>query len=154
MLSIRQADERDAEAFSEVLCASIRELCLADHNGDTECIMRWTANKTPEHVARWISNPRVTLFLAEREGSPVGVGCISEDGEVLLKYVAPAYRFSGVSRAMLAHLEAVLRERGVRKAKLTSTETAHRFYREASWVDTGKPEITFGIKAYPMKKEI
>ncbi len=54
MLSIRQADERDAEAFSEVLCASIRELCLADHNGDTECIMQWTANKTPEHVARWI----------------------------------------------------------------------------------------------------
>lgn len=154
MLSIREADEKDAEACSKVLCASIRELCLADHNGDAELIARWIADKTPENLARWIADRRSALFLAERDGSAAGVGCISEDGEVLLNYVAPAHRFCGVSRAMLAQLEATLRDRGIANARLTSTETAHRFYREAGWVDFGEPEVMFGIKGYPMAKEI
>jgi GNAT superfamily N-acetyltransferase len=154
MLSIRRADERDAEACSEVLCASIRELCLADHNGDAELIARWLANKTPEHMARWMANPRVVLFLAERDGAPAGVGSIHLDGEVLLNYVAPAHRFTGVSRAMLAHLETALRERDIAMARLTSTKTAHPFYRKAGWVDINQPEVMFGIKGYPMEKEL
>jgi GNAT superfamily N-acetyltransferase len=154
MLSIRQAGERDAAACSEVLCASIRELCLADHKGDAELISRWIANKTPQHIARWAANPRIVLFLAELDGVPVGVGSISDEGEVLLNYVAPAYRFSGVSRAMLAHLEAALRERGISTARLTSTKTAHQFYRSAGWTDTAEPEVMFGIEAYPMEKEL
>jgi GNAT superfamily N-acetyltransferase len=105
-------------------------------------------------MARWIANPRLTLFLAERDGQPAGVGCISEDGEVLLSYVAPAHRFCGISRAILAHAEVALAERGVSKARLTSTETAHRFYREAGWTDVGKPEIAFGLRGYPMEKEL
>jgi GNAT superfamily N-acetyltransferase len=152
MLVIRQADERDAQACSAVLCASIRELCAADHNGDANLIARWIANKTPAHMARWAADPGVVLFLAEHDGATAGVGSISRDGEVLLNYVAPAHRFSGVSWAMLAHLEAALRERGVGTARLTSTKTAHRFYRAAGWVDVGDPEVTFGIAGYPMAK--
>jgi GNAT superfamily N-acetyltransferase len=154
MLSIRRAQQHDVEACSEVLCASIRTLCVADHKGDAVLIARWVANKTPEQMGRWLANPRVTLFLAESDGAPAGVGCISENGEVLLNYVAPAHRFRGVSRAMLAHLENTLRGRGVRKATLTSTVTAHRFYQSAGWTDVGSPELTFGITGYPMEKEL
>ena len=154
MLSIRQADEQDAQACSEVLCASIRELCLADHNGDSELIARWIANKTPEHLARWAANPGVILVLATRDSVPAGVGSISKDGEVLLNYVAPSHRFCGVSRAMLTHLEAVLRELGIGTARLTSTKTAHQFYLQAGWVDIGEPETMFGVEGYPMNKEL
>jgi len=102
MISIREAEERDAEACSRVLCASIHELCVADHHGDADVVARWTANKTPERMARWIADPRATLFLAEHDGAPAGVGGgVSENGEILLNYVAPLYRFRGVSRAML-----------------------------------------------------
>lgn len=154
MLTIRQAYETDADACSQVLCASIRELCLADHKGDGQLIARWIANKTPENIARWIANPRLVLFFAEHGGSPAGVGCVSEAGEVVLNYVAPAHRFSGVSRAMLAHLEATLRNQGVGNARLVSTETAHRFYRAAAWLDIGEPEVKFGMKGYPMAKRL
>ena len=127
MVKIRQITARDAETLSQVLCASIRELCSADHKNDPELIARWTANKTPEHITRW---------------------------QVLLNYVAPAHRFCGVSRAILTYLEATLAERGISKARLTSTETAHRFYREAGWKDAGEPEIVFGIRGYPTEKEL
>lgn len=154
MIRIRQVTDSDAETLNEILCASIRELCSADHKNDPELIARWTADKTPGHIARWLTNPRITLVIAEREESPAGVGCVGEDGEVLLNYVAPAHRFCGVSRAVLAHLEAALTARGVSKARLTSTETAHRFYREAGWIDAGEPQIVFGIRGFPMEKEL
>jgi GNAT superfamily N-acetyltransferase len=154
MVKICHITARDAETLSQVLCASIRELCSADHKNDPELIARWTANKTPEHITRWIANSGLTLVLADRDGQPAGVGGISEDGQVLLNYVAPAHRFCGVSRAILTHLEATLAERGISKASLTSTETAHRFYRKAGWMDVGEPEIVFGIKGYPMEKEL
>ncbi|NKB60321.1 MAG: GNAT family N-acetyltransferase [Alphaproteobacteria bacterium] len=154
MICIREANKGDVETLCGVLCASIRELCTADHKDDPETIARWTANKTPEHVAGWIADPRRTLFLAAREDQPAGVGCISDGGEVLLNYVAPAHRFCGVSRALLAHIEAVLVENGVTTARLTSTETAHRFYREAGWADVGEPEILFGLRGYPMEKDL
>jgi GNAT superfamily N-acetyltransferase len=154
MLSIRQAYASDAEACSAVLCASIRELCMADHKSDAELIAQWLSNKTPEHLVRWATNPRSVLLLAERDGAPAGVGSVSIDGEVLLNYVAPAHRFTGVSRAMLGRLEGILCERGIGTARLTSTETAHRFYRAAGWVDIGVPRTMFGITGYPMQKQL
>ena len=154
MISIREAEEGDAEACSQVLCASIRELCVADHHRDADLVAQWTANKTPERIVRWVADPHVTLFLAEHDGAPAGVGGVSENGEILLNYVAPLCRFRGVSRAMLAHMEQTLRERGVRMARLTSTETAHRFYRSAGWTDVGDPEVVLGIRGYPMVKDM
>lgn len=154
MIAIRQAEDRDVETLSILLCASIRELCTADHNDDPELIARWTADKTPEHVAAWIANPRNTLFVAERDGQPACVGCINAGGQVLLNYVAPAHRFRGVSAAMLAHLEAVLADRNIDTARLTSTKTAHRFDRDAGWADVGESETVFGITGYPMEKKL
>ena len=46
-------------------------------------------------------------------------------------YVAPDARFRGVSRALLGALEVRAAERGNVRCTLTSTETAHRFYRAA-----------------------
>jgi len=154
MLVIRKAEQADAEACSRTLSASIRELCATDHHDDADLIAQWTANKTPERIARWIADPNVTFFLAERDGAPAGVGSVSAEGEILLNYVAPLHRFCGVSRAMLAHLELTLRDRGVRKAKLMSTATAHRFYRSAGWLDVGSPQLLFGVKGYPMEKNL
>jgi len=154
MLFIRRADEADAAACSNILSSSIRELCGADHNGNKEIIAKWIANKTPENVARLIANPRIAFFIVVRDGAAAGIGAISEDGEVLLNYVAPVHRFSGVSRAMLSHMEAALRALGVDKATLSSTETAHRFYRDAGWLDEGEPDVMFGVKGHPMVKEL
>jgi hypothetical protein len=38
-----------------------------------------------------------------------------------------------------------MRLRGIRLGRLTSTVTAHRFYRAAGWQDEGVPQDMFGL---------
>jgi hypothetical protein len=51
-------------------------------------------------------------------------------------------------------MEEVLRAHGVADAKLQSTETAHRFYLGAGWIDSGPVEEQFGMRDYPMRKRL
>ncbi len=78
---------------------------------------------------------------------------VTDEGEILLNYVSPDARFRGVSRAMLAALESPAAERGARRRRLESTETAHRFYRVNDYVEDGEPTGKFGIfTGYRMAK--
>jgi hypothetical protein len=56
---------------------------------------------------------------------------------------------------MLGALEARATERGNARCTLTSTETAHRFYRSAGYVDDGAPTGNFGTASgYPMSRSL
>ena len=68
------------------------------------------------------------LLVAVEGGAILGVGSVTDAGEITLNYVAPDSRFRGVSRALLGALEMRAAERGYTRCTLTSTETAHRFY--------------------------
>ncbi len=153
-VTIRPARPDDAEAMSEVLCASIRTLCAPDHQDDTEVIDAWTRNKSPRGVRQWFDNPDVSIFVALTGTAVAGVGGISADGHVILNYVAPDHRFEGVSRAMMARLESELAGRGIAEARLTSTATAHRFYKSIGWSDSGAPESGRAVTGYPMSKRL
>lgn len=152
-VAVRPAEPGDAVEASRILCASIRQLCGADHGGDPVLIARWTDNKTPEGVAAWIAATGVDLFVAERGGCPAAVGGVGGDA-ILLLYVAPEHRCRGVGRALLGALERVLKERGAAQGRLTSTRTAHRFYRAAGWRDAGAPVTVFGMTGHPMVKDL
>jgi GNAT superfamily N-acetyltransferase len=96
----------------------------------------------------------VTLFVAERDGMIAAVGAIIEPDTIGLNYVDPAHRFAGVSKALMAGMEDVLRRHGISEGKLHSTETAHRFYLATGWEDTGPPQEQFGMRDYPMRKRL
>lgn len=152
-LQVRKAGISDSAACSAVLCSSIRELCTADHNGNEQIIDCWLDNKTPETLRNWIQNSESIIYVAEVEGHVVAVGGV-RGSEIALNYVLPCYRGLGVSTAMLRELESVLLDLGFRNIQLTSTATAHDFYRKAGWVDSGEPVESFGILGFPMKKTI
>jgi GNAT superfamily N-acetyltransferase len=154
VIRIRPAEAADIEAMSAVLTASIRDLCTADHGNRPDVLGGWLANKTPAGVAKMLANPRATLFVAEHDGTVAAVGAISADGAIGLNYVDPAFRFRGVSKALLAHMEGVLAKRGFAEGRLSSTRTAHRFYRDAGWLDDGPPERMFELESYPMRKAL
>jgi GNAT superfamily N-acetyltransferase len=154
-LEIRAARLDDANQACDVLRRSITQLCVADHGNDPAILNAWLANKTPEVVASWISQHGNSLLLATAGDAILAVGSVTDAGEITLNYVAPEARFRGVSRALLRALEAMAAKRGNRRCTLTSTETAHRFYRSAGYVDDGAPAGKFGTKAsYPMSKMI
>ena len=152
-MRIRIAKTEDAEAACDVLRRSIEELCWRDHGDDPVRKRDWLANKTPQTLRQWIADPQGRVLLAEIEGRIVGVGAANAVGEIRLNYVAPDARFSGVSKAMLAALEAYLFEQGADTSRLSSTVTARDFYLAAGYRDGGDPVA--GMQACrPMTKPL
>lgn len=154
MIRVRPARVDDVPAMSAVLVASITELCTADHRDDPAILARWLANKAPDRVAQMLANPGAAFFVAEHDGEVAAVGCINHPDEIGLNYVAPAHRFAGISKALLAGMEEHLRGRGITTAKLGSTTTAHRFYLANGWHDAGPCELDFGLTCQPMEKRL
>ncbi|MBN8940019.1 MAG: GNAT family N-acetyltransferase [Rhizobiales bacterium] len=154
-MDIRRATEADAAEAAEVLRRSIAELCRADHHDDPAILTGWLANKTPETVAAWIADPDTVVMVAvDATGAIAGVGAAAGSGEITLNYVSPAFRLRGISRAMVARLEQHLADLGRRRAVLTSTATAHRFYLSAGYLDDGPPKPWPGGSIHPMAKEL
>jgi GNAT superfamily N-acetyltransferase len=152
-MKIRDAMIADAQAACEVLRQSISELCVADHRNDKVILARWLSNKTPAHVVAWIERPGNSVLVAVDGDTILGVGAVTDAGEITLNYVSPAARFRGVSRMMVAALELRARERGAGRLTLNSTATALRFYRRCGWVEDGPPAGLFGsLSGFPMVK--
>lgn len=153
-ITVRRASAADVPATSVVMTASITQLCGLDHGDDPEIIAGWTRNKTPEFVARMLANPELSMFVAELDGVVGAVGAINGRDTIGLNYVAPAYRFRGLSRALLAHMEAGMATRGTQTGRLVSTRTALRFYRACGWQDAGPPDYGHNVDGYPMTKPL
>lgn len=152
-MEIRQAVIEDAPAACDVLRRSIVELCVADHHNDPAILDRWLANKTPEIVASWITKPGNTVLVAVGDGAILGVGSVTDAGEITLNYVSPDARFRGVSRAVIDGLEQQAMKQGNTRCHLLSTETARGFYHQAGYTEDGPPVGKFGSTgSYPMSK--
>jgi GNAT superfamily N-acetyltransferase len=152
---IRPARIEDAVSACDAMRRSIAELCSADHHDDPAILARWLYNKTPAVFGGWIADPDNFVLVAVEEHTVLAVGILRSDGEMTCNYVSPDARFRGVSKAMLAALEAIAREHGNDVCNLTSTETARRFYRRAGYEEVGMPQGNFGTTgAYPMLKRL
>ena len=128
MVRIRRATLADADAGITTLRRSIIELCAADHHGDADMLDAWLRNKTAAQWEIWVAREDALLLVAEQQSAIVGVAAATLRGEILLNYVHPEARFSGVSKAMLAALEDELGRHNVAQSRLKSTVTARPFY--------------------------
>jgi GNAT superfamily N-acetyltransferase len=153
-MHIRPAVLSDALKACDTLRRSIAELCVADHRGETVVLGRWLANKTPEVFAAWLKDAGNTVLVADHGGLIAAVGAVNDDGEITCNYVSPDFRFRGVSKLILAGLEAVSLTQGNAGTTLFSTKTAHGFYRAAGYRDDGSPFFKFGTESYPMFKRL
>lgn len=150
--TIRPARPDDVEAMSRVLIASITQLCHADHGDDPATIADWTANKTTEGVAAMLARKGFFMLVAEADAQVVAVGATTGDGEIALNYVDPDWRFRGISKALLAQMEADLLSCGFTEARLKSTATAQEFYRACGWRNVEDPKRGRFIDSYSMSK--
>jgi len=65
---------------------------------------------------------------------------ISLNGVILLNYVSPDYRFKGLSKAMLNHMEEYAKNISILMCTLQSTYTAKDFYISAGYQFNNKNE--------------
>ena len=138
---VRRGYETDAASAIKVLRASISELCSADHNGDEREIASWIANKTDLAWKSWVNREDSVVCVAEIADRIVGVGMVDQYGEILLNYVRPDARFSGVSKSILNALEEFARSQHVHRCFLESTETAKSFYEKCGYRATSKGNL-------------
>lgn len=151
---IRPALPEDSELVVTLLHRSIIELCEIDHKSDPAALNSWLRNKTSAGYSGWLTNDQLIKFVVERAEAIVGFGMATTEGEILLNYVSPDFRFIGVSSLILKNIEQTLIDIGIKEAKLWSTETAHAFYQSKGWIDLGKPEFENGMTSYPMSKSL
>jgi len=99
------------------------------------------------------------FYVAESEGRMVGSGMINlQSGQIDGIFVQPEAAGRGVARAMMAHLEKLAVEAGVRTMTLDSTLNAASFYRRLGF--TGDQESVYVTKrglwlaCVPMVKQL
>ena len=134
-VTVRHAQSDDVAAIVQTLRGSITQLCDADHEGDESRLTQWLSNKTPENVRAWLASPDVTILVGCLGPDVAGVAAFTAKGHITLNYVSPDFRFSGVSSALLARIESDFAAQGLGECYLTSTRTAHEFYRSRGYVD-------------------
>lgn len=151
---IRTPSLDDANAICQVIRRSITECCAADHKNDPELIAAWLQNKTPAKVRGWLQTEGALAVVAEIQGAVVGFALASSLGEVMLCYLVPEVRFTGVGKAMLSAIERKAAAMGIDTLLLDSTRTARDFYLRYGFSPTGPAELAFGIEGYPMSKSV
>jgi GNAT superfamily N-acetyltransferase len=155
MWTFRPARPDEAIEACTVLRRSITELCQADHRDNPALLAAWLANKTPDNVAAWIEANPTGFVVGVGPDGIVGVGSVTATGDILLNYVAPWARFRGVSKALLAAMEQRAARGGATECSLTSSTTAHDFYRRYGYQATGPAVPSFGgMLSFPMRRQI
>ena len=152
-MKIRPAELQDAGAATRVVRQSIAKLCRADHCDDRATLDMWLSNKTTDNMRQWIESQH--MLVACDDANILGVAAMSRTGTILLNYVAPNARFQGVSKALMAGLEATAINLGIKQLALESTLTARSFYLSLGYVADGPSQPSFGLLiAHPMHKVI
>ena len=154
-VTVRQAEQQDAEAAICVVRRSIAELCVTDHHGDEETLARWLANKTPETFRSWLSNPDNFCVVAASGGDLFGVGLLRRSGQVLLFYLAPGSQRQGIGRAIHVALEARAIQWALPFLQLESTADARHFYEALGYRATDEPVHKYGVlQCFPYQKHL
>ena len=153
-IEIRPAQEDDVAAACALVRRSITELCVADHHNFPAVVEGLLHNKTQDNMRAWIATPGSFVYIAEAGPMMAGVGGLTGDGEISLLYVAPDFRFQGVSKALLATLEDKARSLGLPHCALVTTETAQGFFQARGYAGYDSDEDDFGMDATSMTKTL
>ncbi len=151
---VREATIADAKAACDVLRRSITECCIEDHHNDPEALSAWLKNKTPENISAWFANTGNFSIVITTAAEIIGVGLLTAEGEIALCYVLPEFRFKGNGKALLNAMEAHAMQSALTELRLSSTGTAKAFYLRNGFAPVGKSKTEFGIKAFPLIKQL
>jgi GNAT superfamily N-acetyltransferase len=155
MITVRQAERKDAEAAIDIVRCSIIELCMLDHRNDEQTLAQWLANKTPQNFLGWLSNADNFCVVAESGFRLLGVGVLHRRGEILLFYLAPGSQRKGIGGLIHAALETKAIQWGLSSLHLESTALACPFYEVLGYQPTGHPLPSFGVlQCFPYAKQL
>ncbi len=145
----REARLSDVSQVTEIIRASIVQICGPAYRLSDDGMERWLSNKTDRNTSLWMRDHNNHMIVCEesQSGALVGVGLSrweqgNEFGEVLLCYIRPDRLGIGVGSGLLRSLEQWIRVKAT-TVHLCSTLNAANFYfrhqYSAYQVELGEP---------------
>jgi predicted N-acetyltransferase YhbS len=153
-IEIRTARPEHAVAACDVLRRSISECCTEDHRNDEAILAAWLGNKTPETVESWFLSRSSCSLVAIANKEVVGVAMLTRAGKIVLCYVTPEQRFTGIGKALLQAMESQARQWSLATLQVVSTVTAKSFYQRNGYISGGTTKCVFGIEAITFSKRL
>src|SRR5437764_15445949 len=134
---IRERMESDSAALAEIFRRSIREVASRDYRPSQ--IEAWT--RFAEENTAWDERMRNRLvWVAEEQGQPIGFIQFELPDHIDLTYVHPEHQRKGVATALLAAVEEMARQSGVKLLKVEASITSQPFFAERGF-ETVSPQI-------------
>ena len=154
MISIRKADEDDAQAAWDTRNAAISSQCTGHY--PPASLEIWTGGEMTDQFVRTVAEK---FYVATLDEQIIGAGMIDlESGKVDAMFVHPNNMGMGVGRMILSYLEKLAVEAGLASISLESSLNAAEFYRACGFVGerTAKYESPRGISldCIPMTKRL
>lgn len=127
-MRIRACRDGEEAALLEIFRAAVRTTAAGDYM--PEQIEAWSpAQWSPPQCEAWIERVRALRpWLADVDGAVAGYADLQDDGLIDHFYVAPAFARRGVGAALMAHLLALARARGLDEAYAHVSRTAQPFF--------------------------
>jgi ribosomal protein S18 acetylase RimI-like enzyme len=152
VIKIRRAKPAEALKIRNAHAASVRGLCAADYT--SKQITAWT-NRKPEEFRRAMTME--TMFIAYVGKKTAGFSA-TRDGEIRAVYVRPCFSRRGVGKALLRAAEDAACDAGFTTLRLSSSITAHSFYKNHGYRTIKKSRYRFrdgtAVPCIDMKKRL
>lgn len=147
---IRKATVGDTQAIWMIRNATILAQCRGAYPDQT--LDAWTGGEPTEEFLAWVKS---SFYVAVEGDSVVGSGAIHlETGQIDAVFVAPALMSKGVGRMMMAFLENLASEAGLKTTFLDSTLSAVPFYRKCGYQGDEVGAYQSLRDCVPMKKAL
>ncbi|TDV58142.1 GNAT family acetyltransferase [Pseudomonas graminis] len=125
---IRKATDKDANAISHVIVATLRESNSQDYSAAV--IAQVELSFSPSAILRLLAQRQV--YVASL-GEEIIATASLDQATVRSVFVAPAYQGQGAGRALMAAVESAATTHGVSQLRVPSSITAEGFYRSLGY---------------------
>ncbi len=153
-LVIRKAEREDAIAAWDIRNAAILAQCSGHYS--EEKLAKWTAGEISDDFIESVAGK---WYVATLDDAVVGIGMLDcATGQVDAMAVRPDRMGRGVGSAMMAHLECLAVESGLKRLTLDSTLNAAPFYRKRGFVGDQRSVYSsprgISLDCIPMVKQL
>lgn len=137
-IEFRKATAEDSDAFFRLRREAILHGCATFYSSAQ--LQAWTAAATD---GRLTDPMPVNFYVARLAEEMVATGLVDVDsGRIDAMFVSPKHMRRGIGKAMMAHLERIAVENGVRRLALDATLNAAPFYRSLGFEGNARSTYT------------
>lgn len=144
------AKKEHAQIISQLLCESIKSEAIHYYENDPDTLNYWLSDKSPEMILEQIQNENESFYLLSFHEKFIGVGSMSDKGEINRCYIHSNYLKKGHGGKLLQHM--INEKSNLSLFTVFSSLGAVIFYEKNGFAQTGLTEMWGPMKMVHLQK--